>query len=118
MELGRFIRTLSVSSSSRNLGSKPVSQDREYTLQKLLVSELHGGDVHCHRNQGQAGIHPGTGLRTSFAKDPFVDRHNQAGVFGDRNKFRRRYWPRVGCVQRSKASAPVISPVLRLTLGW
>ena len=39
---------------------------------------------------GQARIHPGLGLLARFTKNPVADRQNQAAVFSNGNKLRRR----------------------------
>ena len=75
VDSARFIRTLSVSSSSRDAGIQArFLEDRENAFKEILVAELHRGDVHGHRRQRQARIHPGPGLPARFAQDPVADR--------------------------------------------
>src|SRR6202040_709418 len=40
------------------------------SFQKALIPELHRGNVHSDRTQGQSGIHPASGLLTRFTKAP------------------------------------------------
>ena len=73
-----------------------ILEDCEHTVQKVLVSELHRGDIHRHGSQGQACIHPDPGLLAGFTKNPVADRQNKAAVFRDGNKLRRRNRPSNG----------------------
>ena len=66
----------------------------------------------------QACVEPGVGLLAGLAKHPVADRHDQAAVLGDGMNCAGETSRASGCVQRISASAPVIAPVLRSTLGW
>jgi hypothetical protein len=52
-----------------------------------------------------------------FRQQPAAHGDDEAGLFGDRNEAVGRMNSPLGCFQRSKASAPMILPVLRSICG-
>ena len=90
----RFMRTLSVSSSSRDLGSSPVSSrianrfSRKCSLRNSIAETLTAMVI-----AGRPASSPGSGLPARFAQDPCTDRQDEAAVFRDGNELRRRDRP-------------------------
>jgi hypothetical protein len=71
LDSARFMRTLSVNSRSKDVGSKPVSFEHgEDSFQKALIPELHRGKVYRHRTYRQSAIQAGPGLLTCFPETP------------------------------------------------
>ena len=83
-----FIRTLSVSSSSRDLGSKPVPRGLRIHLQensrcRNSIAEMFTAIV----ASGRPASSQARACSARFTKDPVADRQNQAAVFRNGNEI-------------------------------
>src|ERR1700730_5116215 len=91
-----------------------IRENGEYAFKKILIPELHRGDVHTHRTERQARLHPGLSLLTRLTKDPVANRENQATVLGNGNELCRRDRPSSGmrpayqCFRARNFSGPQI----------
>ena len=77
---------------------------------QVAVAELHRRKVDGDLQR----LRPGRRLAAGLAQDPFADRDDQAALLGERDERRRaRSCRAVGCCQRTSASKPMISPLMR-----
>ena len=117
MDSACFISTLSVSSSSSDRGSRPVSSRIANTPSRKFssrnsIAETFTAMVVSGRpasTQARACLHASRSTQLPIGRirpQSSATGMNCAGETG----------PRVGCVQRSSASAPVIAPVLQIDL--
>src|SRR5579863_60899 len=58
-------------------------------LREILLAELTRRDVHRDDDRRQSGILPCLVLRAGALEDPFADRHDEAGLFGERDEAPR-----------------------------
>ena len=113
---------VSVISSTSSDGSRPELVERVlHGRDEVVVGELAGREVDRDRERRvlvRLGD-PRRGLRARFVQHPRADRHDQAGLLGDREELvGRAPDPRSGCCQRSSASRPITSDDSNRTSGW
>ena len=108
--------TVSVTSSSSDCGSRcePPSA--------LMHGLAHVAEAELRRRQVDRDLdplRPFHGIEARLPQRPLADRHDEAGLLGERDEVgRARSRPRSGWFQRNSASKPVISPRSRLSCGW
>ena len=88
-----FIRTLSVSSSSRNFGSRPVSSRVANTPCRSFHCEIGWRKCSPPRLPGRPASSQGA-TAAGFPKDPVSDRLNEAAVLRNRDELRGGLGPR------------------------
>ena len=111
--------TLSVISSRRPLGSRPVVAQHSARPRSTRSGwrELPRREVDAHR---RGAVGPGSWrchwrtLPAGLAQHPAAERHDEAGLLRHRDELRGRdACPRCGCCQRTSASKPPTRPVSR-----
>ncbi len=71
-------------------------QGRQHDLRQVLVLELLGRQVDRDAQQAPRQALPGARLAAGGAQHPFADRHDQAGLLGQRDEFGRRHQSALG----------------------
>ena len=108
----------SVISISRFSRGSPLCRQRVLDhLHQVLLLKLPRRQIHRHRQIHPQLILQRLALAARRHKGPLADRHNQPGLFRQRNELRRRDLPSFGCVHRSSASMPVTAPVVSEICG-
>ena len=109
------ISVVSVISSTSSDGSRPASRERRLRRSATSSSSTSWRaerftDTDERRRRSLDSAAQRRGLRARFVQDPRADRHDQAGLLGDREELvGRRASPRSGCSQRTSASKPITS---------
>ena len=70
-------------------------QNARHNLNKIRLLELHGRHIDGHRHR-RARVLPNHGLAHSLFQHPVAQRHDKTGLFGQRNKKRRRHIAQLG----------------------
>jgi hypothetical protein len=82
---------LSVTSTSRQAGSRPLSFERQcHPFDQALLFELARRYIDRDRDRRQARVLPGLVLAARRHQHPFADGDNQAAFFGQADEAQRR----------------------------
>ena len=90
--LGRWSTSSdSVSSMTSRPGARPLSAQRaRHQAGQVALVELDRGQVDADRQRRLAAFVPPGGLAAGLAQHPFADRHDHAGLLGQRDEVQRR----------------------------
>ena len=102
------IKALSVSSSCRGAAASRCREDPPDVVDEAGFADLPGGEVHAHQQLRTVLVAPLGGLPARLAQHGAAQRHDQAGLLGERDELARRQQLTGGSCHRTRASTPMI----------